>query len=126
LQYGYRTKITPHFDAPPKRFQKKGPPSKDGAKEVEKQEWLKIGFNHVGQRQVMDIEVGINCLLIDSDAEMKCTEDCPIATPVIAEAYGPIREEIIKSVTFLCQERYSHLLAQKYLHLQERRVTSAP
>src|ERR1700683_1929262 len=27
LQYGYRTKITPHFDAPPKRLQKKGPPA---------------------------------------------------------------------------------------------------
>lgn len=80
LQYGYRTKITPHFDAPPKRFQKAGPPTKDGIEEAVKPEWLKIGFNHVGLRQVMDIE------------------DCPIATPVLNEAYGPIRENIIKNI----------------------------
>ena len=59
LQYGYRTKITPHFDAPPRRFQKNGPPSTDGTEEGERPEWLKIGFNHVGKRQVMDIEVGL-------------------------------------------------------------------
>ena len=58
LQYGYRTKITPHFDAPPKRFQKRGPAPQDSIEDVTKPVWLKIGFNHVGQRQVMDIEVG--------------------------------------------------------------------
>ena len=60
LQYGYRTKITPHFDAPPKRFQKTGPPATVEAENVTQPEWLKIGFNHVGQRNVMDIEVGVH------------------------------------------------------------------
>jgi tRNA (uracil-5-)-methyltransferase len=59
LQYGYRTKITPHFDAPPKRLQKTGPPPNNGTEKQAQPEWLKIGFNHVGQRQVMDIEVGV-------------------------------------------------------------------
>jgi tRNA (uracil-5-)-methyltransferase len=57
LQYGYRTKITPHFDAPPKKFQKAGPPITAGTEKMPQPEWLKIGFNHVGKRDVMDIEV---------------------------------------------------------------------
>jgi tRNA (uracil-5-)-methyltransferase len=56
LQYGYRTKITPHFEAPPKKFQKKK--GESVASDAEKPDWLKIGFNHIGKRQVMDIEVG--------------------------------------------------------------------
>lgn len=51
LQYGYRTKITPHFDAPPKKVQK------EGISDDAKPDWLKIGFNKVGTRYVMDIEV---------------------------------------------------------------------
>lgn len=47
--YGYRTKITPHFDIPPKRV-------KDG--EGSKKPWdLRIGFAEKGRRSVMDIEV---------------------------------------------------------------------
>lgn len=43
LQYGYRTKITPHFDAPPKGKLK--------------EDWkLYIGFDTKGRRQVLDIE----------------------------------------------------------------------
>ena len=43
LQYGYRTKITPHFDALPKG---------------KKDDWkLYIGFDTKGRRQVLDIEV---------------------------------------------------------------------
>jgi tRNA (uracil-5-)-methyltransferase len=44
LQYGYRTKITPHFDAPPK-----------GKKKEDWQTW--IGFDTKGRRKVLDIEV---------------------------------------------------------------------
>lgn len=52
LQYGYRTKITPHFDSPSKKLVKEqtGPPT-------EKPPWLNIGFNREGTRKVMDIEV---------------------------------------------------------------------
>ena len=53
LQYGYRTKITPHFDPPPKKLQSQGP----SIGEEGKPPWLKIGFNQIGKRVVMDIEV---------------------------------------------------------------------
>ncbi|KAI0292965.1 S-adenosyl-L-methionine-dependent methyltransferase [Multifurca ochricompacta] len=76
LQYGYRTKITPHFDPPPKKLQKQGPPTS----EEEKPPWLKIGFNQIGKRVVMDIE------------------ECPIATPVLNQAYTPMRENIAKNI----------------------------
>ncbi|KAI5830232.1 S-adenosyl-L-methionine-dependent methyltransferase [Schizophyllum commune Tattone D] len=73
-QYGYRTKITPHFNAPPKAAQREPPPA------GEKPEWLRIGFNRAGTQNVMDIE------------------DCPIATPILRETYGPMREEIEKNI----------------------------
>jgi tRNA (uracil-5-)-methyltransferase len=60
LQYGYRTKITPHFDAPSKKWLKapaKAPLAADG-----RPEFLKIGFNKVGTRNVMDIEVRPMCI----------------------------------------------------------------
>lgn len=48
-QYGYRTKITPHFDIPPKRFRKE---NNDG------RAWeIRIGFGEKGRRSVVDIEV---------------------------------------------------------------------
>ena len=50
LQYGYRTKITPHFKEPPKKAVKP-----DGST---KPDWLKIGFNVNCTSQVLDIEVG--------------------------------------------------------------------
>ncbi|TRM62824.1 S-adenosyl-L-methionine-dependent methyltransferase [Schizophyllum amplum] len=73
-QYGYRTKITPHFNAPPKAAQRDPPPT------GEKPEWMRIGFNRAGTQNVMDIE------------------DCPIATPIIRETYGPMREEIHNNI----------------------------
>jgi len=60
LQYGYRTKITPHFDPPPKKLQKQGP----SASEEGWPSWLKIGFNQIGKRVVMDIEVWTRILLV--------------------------------------------------------------
>lgn len=51
LQFNYRTKITPHFEAPSKsqRLQPVG--------EGENPSWLKIGFNRMGTQHVLDIEV---------------------------------------------------------------------
>ncbi|KAF5371304.1 hypothetical protein D9758_004267 [Tetrapyrgos nigripes] len=78
LQYGYRTKITPHFQAPPSKVDKV---------ELQKQcaegkapEWLKIGFNRQGTSNVMDIE------------------ECPIATPVLNEALPGVRDSIVKTI----------------------------
>ncbi|PCH33130.1 tRNA methyltransferase [Wolfiporia cocos MD-104 SS10] len=75
LEYGYRTKITPHFDAPPKSAQKAGAVDSENPPD-----WLKIGFNQVGTRKVMDIE------------------ECPIATPTLNESLGPLRKNIIEKI----------------------------
>lgn len=55
LQYGYRTKITPHFQAPPSKIDRTGLEAQvaDGTKP----HWLQIGFNVQGQNKVFDIEV---------------------------------------------------------------------
>ena len=52
LVYGYRTKLTPHFERPPKsvREQKLSPD--------EQPSWLRIGFNMINRNTTMDIEVG--------------------------------------------------------------------
>lgn len=55
LQYGYRTKITPHFENPQKMIKKHGLPVD------EKPDWFKIGFNRIGSRHVIDIEVSLCC-----------------------------------------------------------------
>jgi len=49
LQYGYRTKITPHFKEPPKKARRSECSTKP--------DWLKIGFNINDTNQVLDIEV---------------------------------------------------------------------
>ncbi|KAG6900364.1 hypothetical protein C0993_011995 [Termitomyces sp. T159_Od127] len=51
LQYEYRTKLTPHFEAPPKSAKENSIPSGT------KPEWLKIGFNRAGTSKTMDIEL---------------------------------------------------------------------
>ncbi|KAL1952381.1 hypothetical protein VTO73DRAFT_1530 [Trametes versicolor] len=80
LQYNYRTKLTPHFQRPPFSFQKAQ--KRGDAPPVEgKPDWLKIGFHQVGTRNVMDIE------------------ECPIATPVINKALGPVRDNVINNIT---------------------------
>jgi tRNA (uracil-5-)-methyltransferase len=55
-QYNYRTKITPHFEAPTKA-QRVDP--KNPSNDTDRPEWLKIGFNLVGTHKVMDIEVHV-------------------------------------------------------------------
>jgi tRNA (uracil-5-)-methyltransferase len=59
LQWGYRTKITPHFDAVPKWARPKE--KADGAEEEagnDKPQWeCKIGFDRKGKPGVLDIEV---------------------------------------------------------------------
>lgn len=95
LQYGYRTKITPHFDAPPKKLQKSA--DKPLVTIENKPDWVKIGFNQIGTRQVMDIEVGptlIKCIFLSSSRET--LQDCPIATPTLNEALPPLRKNIIE------------------------------
>lgn len=52
LVYGYRTKITPHFERPPKHI-------KLSDVQSEYPNWLKIGFNVVHRNLTMDIEVSL-------------------------------------------------------------------
>ncbi|RPD70855.1 S-adenosyl-L-methionine-dependent methyltransferase [Lentinus tigrinus ALCF2SS1-7] len=80
LQYGYRTKLTPHFQGPPHSLQKAWKRGEAPAIE-DKPDWLKIGFHAVGTRNVMDIE------------------ECPIATPVINKALPVVRDTVIKNIT---------------------------
>ncbi|KZV81114.1 S-adenosyl-L-methionine-dependent methyltransferase [Exidia glandulosa HHB12029] len=78
LQYGYRTKITPHFDAPPENRMRKG---KHVAKKAKDATWeLKIGFEERGKPNTLDIE------------------ECPIATQCLNDALGPAREKVKSTI----------------------------
>lgn len=80
LQYGYRTKITPHFDAPPEnRTGRKGRPR--GKREWDSKWELKIGFDAKGRGQVLDIE------------------ECPIATQTLNTALTVARADVQKNIS---------------------------
>lgn len=101
LQYNYRTKITPHFQAPPKKAKP------EATSEGQKPDWLDIGFNYAGRNKVLDIEVShIHCL--SRCLELIALQECPIATSVINNAYTPLRENIIKWVAFTCLQRIAY------------------
>ncbi|KAK2463997.1 hypothetical protein APHAL10511_003941 [Amanita phalloides] len=78
LEYGYRTKLTPHFDAPPKPYRFQKAEVKDGV--VQKPEWFRIGFNIAGTHKVLDIE------------------ECPISTPTLNNALPSVRENIYRNL----------------------------
>ena len=45
----------------------------------------------------MDIEVSPNSSIgCNKCTDANTSKDCPIATPIINESYGPMREDIIK------------------------------
>lgn len=78
LQYGYRTKITPHFDAPPENRTRKGKPA---VKKASSSGWeLRIGFEEKGRSNILDIE------------------ECPIATQCLNDALRPAREKVQKTI----------------------------
>ncbi|KAL8748499.1 MAG: hypothetical protein Q9199_008179, partial [Rusavskia elegans] len=99
LQYGYRTKLTPHFDGPPGSRVRKG--RKDGSEQPSFEQVPPIGFMVKGTRKTMDIE------------------DCPIATEAVREGLKQERmrvaEEISKykrGATILLRETTTKALAQ--------------
>lgn len=55
-----------------------------------------IGFNQMGKRTVMDIEVRISFSFVGVRIDLNDTQECPIATRVINEAYGPLRQNILE------------------------------
>ncbi|KAH7330701.1 S-adenosyl-L-methionine-dependent methyltransferase [Rhizoctonia solani] len=79
-QYNYRTKITPHFDAPPSNRTRRGGKAKVTAKDGNANWELRIGFNQMGRRNVLDIE------------------ECPIATPVLNSALTPARDQVHSNI----------------------------
>ncbi|KII86275.1 hypothetical protein PLICRDRAFT_43861 [Plicaturopsis crispa FD-325 SS-3] len=78
-QLNYRTKLTPHFEAPSKKHLKNGG-TQSGGDDKTHRAWLKIGFNRIGTRNAMDIE------------------ECPIGTPVLNEKYNSLRVQIHKDI----------------------------
>ena len=79
LQYGYRTKLTPHFDGPPgcmSRKAKRDPSERKGFSEVPP-----IGFMQKGTRKTIDIE------------------DCPIGTDAVREGIRIERKRIADEIS---------------------------
>jgi tRNA (uracil-5-)-methyltransferase len=77
LQYGYRTKLTPHFDGPPGRHSLKRGKEGQGVGYLEVPP---IGFMMKGRRKVIDIE------------------DCPIGTDAVREGMKAERVRVAKEI----------------------------
>jgi tRNA (uracil-5-)-methyltransferase len=93
LLYNYRTKITPHFERPPK-----GTKPKDVVP-GEQPSWLQIGFNMANNKSTIDIEVCVSKAVEMRDSDFVfALQECPIATPILNETYKSDRQNIIKYV----------------------------
>lgn len=79
LQYGYRTKLTPHFDGPPgsmtRKAKRSDPSERKGVEEVPP-----IGFQLKGTRKTIDIE------------------DCPIGTDAVRKGMKDERKRISEEI----------------------------
>lgn len=75
LEYGYRTKLTPHFDGPPS-----GRKDRRNGKKVEWPEVPPIGFMLKGTRKTLDIE------------------DCPIGTDAVRFGMQRERKRVAESI----------------------------
>ncbi|KAF1915171.1 S-adenosyl-L-methionine-dependent methyltransferase [Ampelomyces quisqualis] len=104
LQYGYRTKLTPHFDGPPDARRSDG---RNGIKRSFK-EMPPIGFMKKGTRITMDIE------------------DCPIGTDAVRNGNKRERKRVAdqlstyrKGATLLLRESTERIAKSKYDASQE-------
>lgn len=79
LQYGYRTKLTPHFDGPPGSHGRKG--RRNGAERKGFQEVPPIGFMMKGTRRTIDIE------------------DCPIGTDAVRKGIRSERKRVVEELS---------------------------
>ncbi len=75
LQYGYRTKLTPHFDGPPS-----GRRQRRNGEKVEWPEVPPIGFMQKGTRKTLDIE------------------DCPIGTDAVRSGLKKERQRVAEHI----------------------------
>lgn len=78
LQYGYRTKLTPHFDQPRGNHNRNGRPDSEEA--TEPQEVPDIGFMYKNRRKTLDIE------------------DCPIGTDAVRKGMKSERERVAREI----------------------------
>ncbi|KAM0804440.1 tRNA(m5U54)methyltransferase [Usnea florida] len=80
LQYGYRTKLTPHFDGPPgsmtRKAKRSGPSERKRFEEIPP-----IGFQLKGTRKTIDIE------------------DCPIGTDAVRDGMRTERKRISEEIS---------------------------
>ncbi|GAA5895266.1 hypothetical protein JCM8208_005956 [Rhodotorula glutinis] len=85
LEYGYRTKLTPHFQVPPSKNPNRNrrKPKGDGNDEPDKdKEWeITIGFEQKGRKRIVDIE------------------ECVIATSVINRAMVDERAKVKRDIS---------------------------
>ncbi len=79
LQYGYRTKLTPHFDGPPGSMNRKA--KREGSQRKGFTEVPPIGFMMKGTRKTIDIE------------------DCPIGTDAVREGIKVERKKIAEEIS---------------------------
>ncbi|KAL8806050.1 MAG: hypothetical protein Q9182_001582 [Xanthomendoza sp. 2 TL-2023] len=79
LQYGYRTKLTPHFDGPPGSHTRRG--RKDGSERPGFDKVPPIGFMVKGTRKTMDIE------------------DCPIGTDAVRDGLKKERKRVAEEIS---------------------------
>ena len=80
LQYGYRTKLTPHFDGPPGSMTRKAKRS-DASERKRFEKIPPIGFQLKGTRKTIDIE------------------DCPIGTDAVRDGMRTERKRISKEIS---------------------------
>ncbi|KAL9033837.1 MAG: hypothetical protein Q9180_005738 [Flavoplaca navasiana] len=78
MEYGYRTKLTPHFDGPPGSRARRN--RKDGSDQPSFDQVPPIGFMVKGTRKTMDIE------------------DCPIATDAVREGLKQERRRVAEEL----------------------------
>lgn len=81
LQYGYRTKLTPHFDGPPGCLKKNRKGRFDGVERKGFEEVPPIGFILKGTRRTIDIE------------------DCPIGTDAVRSGMARERDRVAAMLT---------------------------
>ena len=79
LQYGYRTKLTPHFDGPPGFLSRK---AKRSHTDIKWNEVPPIGFMQKGTRKTLDIE------------------DCPIGTDAVRLGLRSERKRVADDISF--------------------------
>ena len=79
LQYGYRTKLTPHFDGPPGSMSRKA--RRDPSSKRVFESIPPIGFQMKGVRKTMDIE------------------DCPIATDAVRKGLEAERKRVAQEIS---------------------------